>query len=100
MKGWAREIQDYYCPPEDQAWWKFISRLTATKRPVNELVANIVGLANGSSVNQAHTALNVIDFYLEDSRKDNLKDILGLIAKNDAASNQRLKGYIREAMSE
>ncbi|RXW15403.1 hypothetical protein EST38_g10449 [Candolleomyces aberdarensis] len=68
------------------------------KRPVNELVANIVGLANGSSVNQAHTALNVIDFYLEDSRKENLKDILKLIAKNDADSNKRLRGYIREAM--
>ncbi|RXW15244.1 hypothetical protein EST38_g10604 [Candolleomyces aberdarensis] len=98
LKGWAREIQDYYCPPEDLGWWQFISRLTASKRPVNELVANIVGLANGSSVNQAHTALNVIDFYLEDSRKENLKDILKLIAKNDADSNKRLRGYIREAM--
>lgn len=98
LKTWAREIQDYYDPPEDQPWYKFISRLTATGRPVNELVANIVGLANGSSVNQAHTALNVVDFYLEESRKDNLKDILDLITKEDAASKERLRGYIREAM--
>ncbi|KAF5338872.1 hypothetical protein D9611_008746 [Ephemerocybe angulata] len=98
LKKWAREIQDYYSPPDEQPWWQFISRLTATGRPVNELVANIVGLANGSSVNQAHTALNVVDFYLEEERKDNLADIQALIGKNDDASNERLRGYIREAM--
>lgn len=100
MKGRVRGIPGYYFPPEDQGWWQFISLLTASDRPVNDLVANIIGLAYGSSVNQAHTALNAIQFYLGEWRKDHLKDILNLIEKNDAAGNQRLRGYICEAMSE
>ncbi len=97
LKGRVREIPGYYFPPEDQGWWQFISLLTASERPVNDLVANIIDLAYGSSVNQAHTALNFIEFYLGEWRRDHSKDILNLIEKNDAAADQRLRGYICEA---
>lgn len=38
-------------PPSNKPYYPFLSKLADTGRPVNELVATVVGLAIGSSVN-------------------------------------------------
>ncbi|KAF8628091.1 hypothetical protein AX15_004094 [Amanita polypyramis BW_CC] len=96
LKDWVREVEDYVYPPDDKEWFKFISRLDSTNRPVNELVANIVGLANGSSVNQAHSAINVIDFYLD--RKEDFEKVKVIMNINDDKHNELTRGFVREAM--
>ncbi|KAF8627576.1 hypothetical protein AX15_004356 [Amanita polypyramis BW_CC] len=96
LKDWVREVEDYVYPPDDKEWFKFISRLDSTNRPVNELVANIVGLANGSSVNQAHSAINVIDFYLD--RKEDFEKVKIIMNINDDKHNELTRGFVREAM--
>ncbi|KAH7928581.1 heme peroxidase [Leucogyrophana mollusca] len=98
LKGWAREVGSYIWPPDDSPWFEFISRLASTGRPVNQLVANIVGLAVGSSVNHAHAAINVVDFYLDESRKEDFEVIQKLISQDNDQSNELLRGYVREAM--
>ncbi|KDQ11181.1 hypothetical protein BOTBODRAFT_114735 [Botryobasidium botryosum FD-172 SS1] len=98
LQCWVRELEDYMWPPEEKPWFEFISRLASTGRPVNELVANIVGLANGSSVNQAHAAINVIEFYLQESRRQEYTMIMQLIENKSDQNDEYLRGYVREAM--
>ena len=40
----------------------FMSRLAATKRSTSDLVACVIGLAVGSSVNYAQAVAQVVDF--------------------------------------
>ncbi|KAH7885086.1 heme peroxidase [Phlebopus sp. FC_14] len=74
---------------------QFIKRLTSSGRPANQLIAMVVSLAVGSSVNQAQAVVNVLDFYLEESRKNNYSAIQSSIQKGD---DKTLQGYVREAM--
>ena len=43
-------------------------RLAEAKRPTSEVVAEVVGLAVGSSVNYAQSLAQVVDFYLDAAR--------------------------------
>lgn len=47
------QVSDYIWPPGKKPYYPFLSRLSDTGRPLNELVAMVVGLAIGSSVNYA-----------------------------------------------
>ena len=40
----------------------------------------------------------VVDLYLNDDRAAERADIISLSKKNDAASMERLRGYVREGM--
>ncbi|KAG7090385.1 hypothetical protein E1B28_009504 [Marasmius oreades] len=76
----------------------FLQKLADTGRPVNELVATVVGLAVGSSVNYAQAAVHVIDFYFDDERAAERAKVVALAKATDAASLETLRGYVREAM--
>lgn len=95
-----------------------MKRLSDTGRPVNELTADIISLAIGSSVNYAQGMFNfvypflscltnlfmtlaasqIIDFYLENDRAGDLNEIKKLAKLNDSASFELLQGYVREGM--
>ncbi|KAF9257706.1 heme peroxidase [Marasmius fiardii PR-910] len=81
-----------------QPYKPFLQRLAQTGRPINELVANVVGLAVGSSVNYAQAAVQVIDFYFDDERAAERAQVISLSKATDATSTATLRGYVREAM--
>ncbi|KAJ7894889.1 heme peroxidase [Mycena olivaceomarginata] len=108
-------FSSYLWPQSGKPWYPFMSRLAATGRPMNELVANVMGIAVGSSVNYAQgacfalrtcisgsenstAAVHVIDFYLDDARQHERAQILKLVHLNDEKSTDLLRGYVREAM--
>ncbi|MCV2423659.1 hypothetical protein LNV47_24045 [Paucibacter sp. DJ4R-1] len=76
---------------------KFHQDLLASKKAINDLVALILGLAVGSSVNYAQATCQMVDFYMDASRKKEFDHIVQLASKNDAESTQLLVGYYREA---
>ncbi|KAF5365312.1 hypothetical protein D9758_005455 [Tetrapyrgos nigripes] len=82
----------------NQPYAPFLQRLASTGRPINELVANVVGLAVGSSVNYAQAAVHVIDFYFDDARAAERAKIIALAQATDSASTETLRGYVREGM--
>ena len=78
----------------------FLARLAASGRPIDELVACVIGLAVGSSVNFSQAAAQVIDFYM---REDRSKERSALIAAccapdEDTKAAELIRGYVREAM--
>ncbi|KAF9257871.1 heme peroxidase [Marasmius fiardii PR-910] len=94
---------------DDRPHAPFLQRLAETGRPINELVANVIGLAIGSSVNYAQggspsgfsfawPAVHVIDFYFDDQRAAERAQIVSLAKATDATSLGNLRGYVREAM--
>ena len=67
---------------------------------MDELVACVIGLAVGSSVNFSQAAAQVIDFYM---REDRSKERAALIAAcsapdGDASAMELVRGYVREGM--
>ncbi|KAG6915284.1 hypothetical protein DXG01_012306 [Tephrocybe rancida] len=84
--------------PKSQPWYPFLSRLAATGRPLDEILGNILGVAVGASVNWAHGAVNVIDFYLDDARATERKHIIELVNTTGPENEDLLRGYIREGM--
>ncbi|TFK63860.1 heme peroxidase [Pluteus cervinus] len=79
-------------------YYPFLSKLTETGRATNELVAMVVGLAVGSSVNYAQAAVHVIDFYFDDAREKERLAILKLVQTESDANTKVIRGYVREAM--
>ena len=49
----ASRVSGFFWPQEHKSYYPFLSKLSDTGRPVDELVAMVVGLAVGSSVNEA-----------------------------------------------
>ncbi|KAJ4490906.1 heme peroxidase [Lentinula aciculospora] len=94
----ASRVKNYFWPSTEKPYYPFLSRLSDTGRPLNELVANVVSLAIGSSVNYAEAAVNVIDFYLDDERAPERAKIVELAKATDDNSTELLRGYVREAM--
>ncbi|KAJ6549816.1 heme peroxidase [Mycena capillaripes] len=84
--------------PSGKPYYAFLSRLAETGRPWNELVANVIGLAVGSSVNYAQGAVHVLDFYLDDAREHERHQIINLVHREDEKSQKLLLGYVREGM--
>ena len=93
-------VSSYIWPPSKKPCYPFLSVLTATGRPIDELVGNIIGITVGASVNFAHAAVNVIDFYLDDARAEERLAIVKLVATKSPESDALLSGYVREAMRE
>jgi len=85
-------------PQGDQPCYPFLSKLAAAGRPLDALVATVVGLAVGSSVNYAQAAVHVIDVYLDDKHEKERNHIRQLAGSKDPSSTEVLLGYVREAM--
>ncbi|KAF7300907.1 Heme peroxidase [Mycena kentingensis (nom. inval.)] len=96
--GFISSVSKFIWSPANKPCYPFLSKLTETGRPVNELVAMVLSLAVGSSVNYANAAVNVIDFYLDDARAAERADIISLVQRQDIAAQERLYGYVREGM--
>ena len=62
------------------------------------LVACVIGLAVGSSVNYAQAAAQVIDFYLSEDRKVEREALISVCHRDDDESKELLRGYVREGM--
>ena len=79
---------------------EFLQRLSSTGRPTNQLVACVIGLAVGSSVNYAQAVAQVVDFYFQDERAQERATIIELSKRpeGDKQADELLKGYVREAM--
>ncbi|KAG6917742.1 hypothetical protein DXG01_001280 [Tephrocybe rancida] len=85
-------------PATQRPCYPFLSSLTATGRPIDELLGNILGVAVGACVNYAQAAVNVIDFYLDEARTEERKAIVSLVNSKDAQTDVLLRGYVCEAM--
>ncbi|KAJ7704765.1 heme peroxidase [Mycena rosella] len=96
--GFISNISKFLWPPSDKPCYPFLSKLSETGRPLNALVATVVGLAVGSSVNYAQAAVHVIDFYLDDAHQQERLQISKLVQNDDSKSTDMLRGYVREAM--
>ena len=53
VSGFFAHVASTLWPQGEQPYYPFLSKLAAAGRPLNELVATVVGLAVGSSVNYA-----------------------------------------------
>ncbi|KAJ6487073.1 heme peroxidase [Mycena vitilis] len=98
VMGFISNISKRLWPQEDKPCYPFLSKLSETGRPLNELVATVVGLAVGSSVNYAQAAVHVVDFYLDDTHAQERAQIVKLVQNDDSKSTDLLRGYVREAM--
>jgi len=84
---------------EERPCYGFLRKLAESGRPMEDLVATVMGLAVGSSVNYAQASAQIVDFYLDDERAAARADIVRLVAtdEDDEVANERLIGYIKEA---
>ncbi|KAJ6583033.1 heme peroxidase [Mycena vulgaris] len=98
VMGFIANVSKYLWPPSDKPCYPFLSKLSETGRPLNEIVATVVGLAVGSSVNYAQAAVHVIDFYFDDAHEQERTQIIKLVQNDDSQSTNILRGYVREAM--
>ncbi|TFK58570.1 heme peroxidase, partial [Pluteus cervinus] len=96
--GVVAQVASYLWPAETKPCYPFLSKLSDTGRPINQLVAMVVGLAVGSSVNYAQGAVHVIDFYFDDVREKERLAILKLVQLESAENTELIRGYVREAM--
>ena len=86
-------------PPNSKPCYPYLSTLAETGRPADQLIGITLGLVVGSSVNLAQAAVNVVDFYLDDSHAAERAQIIKLVNMNDQRSADLLRGYVCEAMS-
>ncbi|KAL5536114.1 hypothetical protein ACEPAF_4219 [Sanghuangporus sanghuang] len=86
--------------PNHEEYTDFLARLASSGRPTNQLVACVVGLAVGSSVNYAQAVAQVVDFYFNDARARERAQIIELSKRpdGDKKADELLRGYVREAM--
>ncbi|KAJ6481195.1 heme peroxidase [Mycena vulgaris] len=96
--GLMAKVTNYWWPPQDKPCYPFLSKLCDTGRPVNELTGAVISLAVGSCLDYAQATVQVLDFYLDDARQAERLEILKLVHKDDSASTETLRGYVREAM--
>ncbi|KAI5117535.1 hypothetical protein M0805_004768 [Coniferiporia weirii] len=78
----------------------FLKNLAASKRPTNQLVACVIGLAVGSSVNYSQAVAQVVDFYLSPARASECAALIAVCKRpeGDAEADALLRGYVREGM--
>ncbi|KAJ7469076.1 heme peroxidase [Mycena latifolia] len=98
LLGLASRVSNIFWPPSEKPWYPFLKGLADTGRPMNELVAQVMGIAGGSCANLAQGVVHVLDFYLDDAREHERREILRLVHSNDAKSTETLRGYVREGM--
>ena len=90
-------ISSFFRHPTKKPCYPFLGALTATGRPIDELIGDIIGIAI-TTASFAHAAVNVVDFYLDESRSEERKAIVELVVNKGPQSEALLLGYIREAM--
>ena len=83
-----------------EEYTEFLERLSASGRPTDQLIACVIGLAVGSSVNYAQAVAQVVDFYFSDERSQERAKIIELSKRpdGDKQADELLRGYVREAM--
>ncbi|EIM82504.1 heme peroxidase [Stereum hirsutum FP-91666 SS1] len=93
-------VASYFNAPPDKPYVAFLRKLAESGKGINAVIANVIGLAIGSSVNYAQAAVHVVDFYLDDAHAKEREVIIKLAQKGDSdvGSLQLLRGYVREAM--
>ncbi|KAI0081382.1 heme peroxidase [Panus rudis PR-1116 ss-1] len=97
ISGIFNAVTSLFRATDEKLCYPFLRKLADTGRPMDELVAQVIGLAVGSSVNYAQAVAQVVDFYLDDERAPERAEIIALIDKTDADSAELLRGYVREA---
>ncbi|KAF9458998.1 heme peroxidase [Collybia nuda] len=97
VTGVISKINSIFWPASNKPYFPFLSRLAESGRPINELVATVVGLAIGASVNFAQAAVNVVDFYLDEEHNTERQEIITLTQFESAENTELLRGYVREA---
>ncbi|KAJ7055860.1 heme peroxidase [Mycena amicta] len=75
---------------------ELVLRLAQTGKRLNEIVDNIIAFTVASCANHAQAAVHVIDFYLDDEREHERRQIDALV--HEPAADDRLLGYVREAL--
>ncbi|PIL31281.1 cytochrome P450 [Ganoderma sinense ZZ0214-1] len=75
----------------------FLQKMSQSKAPHAQLVADILGFAVASSVSLSKTVAEIVDFYLGADRSTERAEVIRLAKTTDAASRELLKGYVREA---
>ncbi|KAJ7785469.1 heme peroxidase [Mycena olivaceomarginata] len=91
ITGFIAKCSNFLWPSSDKPCYPFLSKLSETGRPVNELTATVVGLAVGSSVNYAQAAVHVIDFYLDDAHEQERIQIIKLVQGDASKSTDLLR---------
>jgi len=76
----------------------FLTSIAATKRPLEQLTENAIGLGLGGAPTPSLAAAKVIDFYFDDERAKERAQIIELVKKNDKATDDLLLRYVYEAM--
>ncbi|KAJ7278558.1 heme peroxidase [Mycena rebaudengoi] len=78
LAGLVANVKKYVWPPGDKPCHLFLSRLAESGRPINELIGAVISLAVGSCLDMAQASVQVLDFYLDDERKNERLEILNL----------------------
>ncbi|KAF8957351.1 heme peroxidase [Flammula alnicola] len=94
----AAKAFSFVWPPNEKPYYPFLSKMSETGRPIDQLIGIILGVAVGSSVNYAQAAVHVIDFYLDDAQAKERAHIIKLVNSNDQQSAELLRGYVCEAL--
>lgn len=96
--GFLASFKSLVTPQKECA--PFLSRLAASGRPTDELVACVIGLAVGSCGNFAQAAAQVVDFYLRDDRASERAALIEACTRPDTDEDAKelVRGYVREGM--
>ncbi|KAI5117531.1 hypothetical protein M0805_004764 [Coniferiporia weirii] len=98
--GLFTAVKEAIWPSAPKECHPFLSNLASSGRPTRELVACVIGLAVGSSVNYAQALAQVVDFYLDPTRSRECAALVALCKRpeSDVRAGEMVKGYVREAM--
>ncbi|RDB16365.1 Psi-producing oxygenase A [Hypsizygus marmoreus] len=94
----AARAAAFLWPVKEKPCYPFLSRMAASGRSFDAMLGNILGVGVGASVNHAHAAVQVINFYLDDEQEQERRHIIQLTRNDDVQSTELLRGYVREAM--
>jgi cytochrome P450 len=72
--------------------------LNDSKRPIDELVADCIGIAAPAAGNLTQQASLLVDLFLTKGYEEHYKRIVELAQKDDASSQKELEGYVLEGM--
>ncbi|CEL56219.1 prostaglandin-endoperoxide synthase 2 [Rhizoctonia solani AG-1 IB] len=92
-------VTDRFYGDDDRAQ-AFLANLYKNKGDltIEQLSYNVFGCMVASVSNYAQAATQVVDFYLDDSKKDLKETICELSRQDTPESDRKLAGYVREAM--
>jgi len=77
---------------------EFLTNLANSGMARDQLAPSAIMLALCTSVNFAHAAVLVVDFYLKDEQERERVELLRLVNREDAESKELILAHVREAM--